>query len=156
MLYDSMQTAHGNLVLKCYKLTDADITWKKNGKNVYMDQKLIFQEIPVTFTNPGLVKELLMDIHGGAVLLSTITTTKMTQPPCLPFHNQKRCWPAVTYHNVWPVFSWTIRFKRTVIRSNAVPVAALVSSFKWIDYTRSNMLIYIHCLFIYNEKDCYS
>ena len=130
MLYDSMQTAHGNLVLKCYKLMDADITWKKNGKNEYMDPKLIFQEIPVTFTNPGLVKELLMDIHGGAVLLSTIiTTTKMTQPPCLPFHNQKRCGQAVTHHDIWTVCSWPIRFECTVIRLIALPVAAIVSSF---------------------------
>jgi translation initiation factor 3 subunit H len=33
ILFDPMQTAHGHLVLKCYKLTNADITWKKNVKN---------------------------------------------------------------------------------------------------------------------------
>jgi len=65
MLYDPMQTAHGNLVLKCFKLTDECVKLKASGKNEYMDPKNIFEEIPVTFKNPALVQALLYDIADG-------------------------------------------------------------------------------------------
>lgn len=65
MLYDPMQTAHGNLVLKCFKLTDQCVQLKTSGKNEYMDPKRIFEEIPVTFKNPALVQALLYDISDG-------------------------------------------------------------------------------------------
>lgn len=65
MLYDPMQTAHGNLVLKCFKLTDQCVELKTSGKNEYLDPKHIFEEIPVTFKNPGLVQALLYDVADG-------------------------------------------------------------------------------------------
>jgi len=62
LLYDPMQTAHGNLVLKCYRLTEACIDLKTGGKNKFIDPNNIFEEIPVYLTNPGLARALLSDI----------------------------------------------------------------------------------------------
>lgn len=62
ILYDPMQTAHGNLMLHCYRLTDECLDYKTNSKNSYIDPNKIFEEIPVKLTNPGLVKALLSDI----------------------------------------------------------------------------------------------
>ena len=65
MLYDPMQTSNGNLVLKCFKLTDECVALKTSGKNEFMDPKNIFEEIPVIFKNPALVQALLYDIADG-------------------------------------------------------------------------------------------
>lgn len=65
VLYDPMQTSHGNLTLKCYRLTEEAISAKKSTKNSYIDPKKIFEEIPVTLTNPGLVKALLHNVAEG-------------------------------------------------------------------------------------------
>lgn len=65
VLYDPMQTSHGNLMLKCYRLTQEAVDIKKNGKNVFLDPKRIFEEIPVVLTNPGLVRALLSDMDDG-------------------------------------------------------------------------------------------
>lgn len=65
LLYDPMQTAHGNLVLKCYKLTKATVELRASGKNDYVNPQDIFEEIPVVFSQPGLVKALLHDLRDG-------------------------------------------------------------------------------------------
>ena len=65
MLYDPMQTSHGNLVLKCFRLTDECVKMKASGKNEYVDPKNIFEEIPITFKNPGLVQAFLYDVADG-------------------------------------------------------------------------------------------
>jgi translation initiation factor 3 subunit H len=65
-LYDPMQTSHGNLVIKCLRLTDECIQLRGNGENAYLDPKRIFEEIPVTLSNPGLARAFLADIADGA------------------------------------------------------------------------------------------
>jgi translation initiation factor 3 subunit H len=62
VLYDPMQTSHGNLVLRCYRLTDECIRIKESGANTYLHPKDIFEQVPVKITNPGLVQVLLADI----------------------------------------------------------------------------------------------
>ena len=55
VLYDPIQTSsQQTLVLKCYRLSDECIAQQQNQeeKNAYIDPKHIFEEIPVTFTNP--------------------------------------------------------------------------------------------------------
>jgi len=68
MLYDPMQTSRGNLVLKCYRLTEDVVALRASGKNHFINPRNIFQEVPVTLTNPGLVRALLRDVgdslHG--------------------------------------------------------------------------------------------
>mmetsp|Transcript_8361 Transcript_8361/g.18077 ORF Transcript_8361/g.18077 Transcript_8361/m.18077 type:complete len:343 (-) Transcript_8361:50-1078(-) len=80
VLYDPMQTAHGTLVLKCYRLTEEVVALRASGKNHFIDPRNIFQEVPVTLSNPGLVRALLCDVgdglHGpyGRELTGTDTT----------------------------------------------------------------------------------
>jgi len=65
ILYDPMQTAQGNLVLKCYRLTEEVVELRASGKNHFIDPRSIFQEVPVTISNPGLVRALLRDVGDG-------------------------------------------------------------------------------------------
>merc|ERR1711976_206311 len=65
ILYDPMQTSNGNLVLKCYRLTQEAIALKQSGKNSFLDPKKIFEEIPITLSNPSLVRALLHDVADG-------------------------------------------------------------------------------------------
>ena len=70
ILYDPMQTSRGKLVLKCYRLTEEAVEIRKGTKNAYLDPKKIFEEVPVSLSNPGLVRALLADVsdarHGDA------------------------------------------------------------------------------------------
>jgi len=65
ILYDPMQTSQGNLVLKCYRLTEACLKLNSKGDNSFINPKDIFEEVPVQLTNPGLVQALLADIADG-------------------------------------------------------------------------------------------
>jgi translation initiation factor 3 subunit H len=65
ILYDPMQTTHGKLALKCYRLTEECIRLKENEENAFIDPRKIFEEVPVKLTNPRLVKALLMDVADG-------------------------------------------------------------------------------------------
>jgi translation initiation factor 3 subunit H len=71
VLYDPMQTSHGNLVLKCYRLTDECVALKSAGKNAYIDPKNIFEEVPVHLINPGLARTLLADVQVGGGLMAS-------------------------------------------------------------------------------------
>lgn len=62
LLYDPMQTSNGNLVLKCFRLTDECVKIKTKGENVFIDPKNIFEEVPVKLINPGLARALLADV----------------------------------------------------------------------------------------------
>jgi len=65
VLYDPMQTSHGELTLRCYRLTDEAVEMKRSGVNTYIDPRGVFESIPVTLTNPGLVKALLRDVSDA-------------------------------------------------------------------------------------------
>lgn len=65
ILYDPMQTTHGKLALKCYRLTDECVRLKEKEENVFIDPRKIFEEVPIKLTNPGLVKAVLMDVADG-------------------------------------------------------------------------------------------
>jgi translation initiation factor 3 subunit H len=65
ILYDPMQTSHGNLVLKCYRLTEEYIELREAGENAFINPKDIFEQIPVRLTNPALVQALLVDVADG-------------------------------------------------------------------------------------------
>ena len=62
LLYDPMQTANGQLVLRCYRLTEKVVKIKKEGTNTFVPPSEIFEEVPVTFANPGLARALLSDV----------------------------------------------------------------------------------------------
>jgi len=65
ILYDPIQTSHGNLVLKCYRLTQACVQLKSQNKNEFLDPKLIFEQLPVKITNSSLVQGFLYDLSDG-------------------------------------------------------------------------------------------
>lgn len=68
ILYDPMQTSHGNLLLKCYRLTDECIRIREEGENTFINPRNIFEEIPVKLTNPGLVQAFIVDIADGSYI----------------------------------------------------------------------------------------
>jgi len=65
IVYDPVQTANGNLVIKCLRLTKQAITLLKTRKNDFLDPKMIFEELPLTIKNPSLVKALLHNVSTG-------------------------------------------------------------------------------------------
>jgi translation initiation factor 3 subunit H len=81
ILYDPIQTAaQQTLILKCYRLSEECIEQQQNSSqtNTYLDPKQIFEEIPVTFTNPGLIQAFLYDIADGLHRTTTTSTTTTT------------------------------------------------------------------------------
>uniref|UniRef100_A0A7S3PVY4 Eukaryotic translation initiation factor 3 subunit H n=1 Tax=Chaetoceros debilis TaxID=122233 RepID=A0A7S3PVY4_9STRA len=68
LLYDPMQTAHGNLVLKCVRLTPATVKLLREKKNLYLKSDEIFEEVPVVLKNPSLVQALLHSVKTGQYL----------------------------------------------------------------------------------------
>lgn len=65
LLFDPMQTAHGNLELKCLRLTKDAIELLKSGDNKFLDPQQIFEELPITIKNASLVKALLHNVSTG-------------------------------------------------------------------------------------------
>ena len=78
VLYDPIQTsAQQTLILKCFRLSDECVAHQQQQeeKNAYIDPKRIFEEIPVTFTNPGLIQAFLLDIADGLQATTTTSTS---------------------------------------------------------------------------------
>lgn len=86
LLYDPIQTtasggtttassSSSSLVLKCYRISDECIAQQTSNMNTYIDPKHIFEEIPITITNPGLTQAFLTDIADGLHSIATSTTT---------------------------------------------------------------------------------
>jgi translation initiation factor 3 subunit H len=65
LLYDPMQTAHGNLELKCLRLTEEAVELLTAGRNSYLDPHNIFESVPIVMKNPSLVKALLHNVKTG-------------------------------------------------------------------------------------------
>lgn len=65
LLYDPMQTAHGNLVLKCLRLTPTVMKLMRESKNGFLKSEDIFEEVPITLQNPSLVNALLHNVKTG-------------------------------------------------------------------------------------------
>jgi translation initiation factor 3 subunit H len=90
ILYDPMQTTHGNLVLKCLRLTEECVKLKTSGKNTFLDPHNIFEEIPFEFSNPGLVQALLADISPAKVD-TTMDRLDLSTNPYLEKHLEFLC-----------------------------------------------------------------
>jgi translation initiation factor 3 subunit H len=61
ILYDPLQTAHGDFCLKAFRLSDAALKIKEQGRNDYIEPSQIFEELPIRCTNPSLTTALLQD-----------------------------------------------------------------------------------------------
>ena len=82
VLYDAMQTSHGNLMLKCFRLSKEAVKMMESGdgttssaNNPFLDPRRIFEELPVTVQNPGLVKALLSSVQDGHYEHDGVDTT---------------------------------------------------------------------------------
>jgi translation initiation factor 3 subunit H len=75
LLYDPLQTANGNFVLKAFRLTEQALELKESGRNGFLHPSQIFEELPVICTNPKLAHALLQDYQGGAGDLSTTSSS---------------------------------------------------------------------------------
>jgi hypothetical protein len=75
LLYDPTQSAHGSISLKCFRLSPEAIAFKMENKNVFIDPKKIFQEIPIHFKNLGLARALIYNMAQGCYPHSTLTNT---------------------------------------------------------------------------------
>jgi len=65
ILYDPMQTTNGKLVIKCYRLSEECVEYKKNESNTYIDPNNIFEEVPIRLSNSGLIQAFLTDLVDG-------------------------------------------------------------------------------------------
>lgn len=78
ILYDPMQTTKGNLMLRCYRLTEECIRMKQSSTNTFIDPANIFEQVPIKLTNPGLARAFLV---SDAVTNSSSTATATAQTP---------------------------------------------------------------------------
>jgi translation initiation factor 3 subunit H len=81
LLYDPLQTAHGSLVLKCFRLTQA-----------YLDTKIaasgqIFEEVPIVLVNPGLGRALVSELQTD----TTFDCLDLSTNPYLEKHLEFLC-----------------------------------------------------------------
>lgn len=90
ILYDPMQTSHGNIALKCLRLSEECVRLKKSGKNSYLDSNNIFEEIPFDLSNPGLVQALVADI-APAKVDTTLDRLDLSTNPYLEKHLEFLC-----------------------------------------------------------------
>jgi translation initiation factor 3 subunit H len=112
ILYDPIQTRHGNLVLRCYRLSDQVVRLKalqqaaldggtpppttSSASNPFIDPKTIFEEVPIKLTNPGLAAALLADLdcqeqqhwNGGGAAKFAGSSSAAAAPPILRMGRQ--------------------------------------------------------------------
>eukprot|EP00978_Attheya_sp_CCMP212_P001905 scaffold3929_cov46-Attheya_sp.AAC.2 len=121
ILYDPIQTAHGDLVLKCFRLTDECVALKTEEnpkkKNAFLDPSKIFEEIPITFTNPGLVRCLLHDLKASDTAKATVSATDTTFDRLDLTKRHKKDGKAATRLAEWKVSSLRIKFGAIAIKS---------------------------------------
>jgi translation initiation factor 3 subunit H len=61
LLYDPLQTTKGEFCIKAFRLTDECLQLKKLESNDFIKPSNIFEELPVTCTNPQLANAMLQD-----------------------------------------------------------------------------------------------
>lgn len=89
LLYDPLQTAHGNFCIKAFRLSDDCLELRKSGRNDYMEPSKIFEELPVTCTNPSLARALLTDYKPKSDI--TLDRLDMSNQPYLEKHLEFLC-----------------------------------------------------------------
>mmetsp|Transcript_27804 Transcript_27804/g.42071 ORF Transcript_27804/g.42071 Transcript_27804/m.42071 type:complete len:287 (+) Transcript_27804:97-957(+) len=82
LLYDPLQTSHGSLVLKCFRLKKSYV----ESKNASSSEE-IFEEIPVVLTNPGLGKALVHELKAD----TTFDCLDLSTNPYLEKHLEFLC-----------------------------------------------------------------
>mmetsp|Transcript_3233 Transcript_3233/g.4727 ORF Transcript_3233/g.4727 Transcript_3233/m.4727 type:complete len:338 (-) Transcript_3233:220-1233(-) len=63
ILYDPIQTAHGNLTIKAFRLSQRFLSAHKKRTNEFVPPSQILEELPLKIKNPGLLQALVFDIQ---------------------------------------------------------------------------------------------
>jgi translation initiation factor 3 subunit H len=82
LLYDPLQTSHGSLVLKCFRLTKSYL----QSKHIPVGGQ-IFEEIPIRLANPGLGKALIYELKTD----TTFDVLDLSTNPYLEKHLEFLC-----------------------------------------------------------------
>lgn len=89
ILYDPLQTANGTFCLKAFRLSDTALKLKEAGRNDYIEPSKIFEELPVTCTNPSLATAMLQDWTPSSDL--DLDRLDMSTQPYLEKHLELMC-----------------------------------------------------------------
>jgi translation initiation factor 3 subunit H len=89
ILYDPLQSAHGDFCLKAYRLSDTALKMKEEGRNDFLEPSQIFEQLPVTFTNPSLATAMLQDWTPPSDL--DLDRLDMSTQPYLEKHLELMC-----------------------------------------------------------------
>jgi translation initiation factor 3 subunit H len=61
LLYDPLQTAHGNFCLKAFRLSEECLKMKEEERNSFIKPSNIFEELPIVCVNKGLAQAFVQD-----------------------------------------------------------------------------------------------
>ena len=89
ILYDPLQTAHGNFCLKAFRLTDQCLELRQRDANDFLPPSRIFEELPVTCTNPSLARAMLQDWTPPSDI--ALDRLDMSTQPYLEKHLELMC-----------------------------------------------------------------
>lgn len=65
ILYDPVQTANGQLMIKAYRLSKAFMRVYREKKNEVIKPSEILEELPIKIRNPGIINALVFDLQEG-------------------------------------------------------------------------------------------
>lgn len=89
LLYDPLQTAHGQFCLKAFRLSDEALMMKENDSNDFIKPGNLFEELPVTCTNPKLANALMLDYSAKSDI--ALDRLDLSTHPYLEKHLELMC-----------------------------------------------------------------
>jgi translation initiation factor 3 subunit H len=89
ILYDPLQTAHGDFCLKAFRLSKEALAIKQDDRNDFIEPGKIFEELPVKCTNPSLATAMLKDWQPKSDL--DLDRLDMSTQPYLEKHLEYMC-----------------------------------------------------------------
>eukprot|EP00428_Durinskia_dybowskii_P019991 CAMPEP_0170208472 /NCGR_PEP_ID=MMETSP0116_2-20130129/3822_1 /TAXON_ID=400756 /ORGANISM="Durinskia baltica, Strain CSIRO CS-38" /LENGTH=296 /DNA_ID=CAMNT_0010458947 /DNA_START=67 /DNA_END=954 /DNA_ORIENTATION=+ len=89
LLYDPLQSAHGNFCLKAFRLSDECLKIKEEGLNTFIKPSNIFEELPVKCVNSGLAQVMIQELTPKTDI--TLDRLDMSTHPYLEKHLEFLC-----------------------------------------------------------------
>jgi translation initiation factor 3 subunit H len=89
ILYDPVQTTHGSLCLRAFRLSHECLEMRRTGRNDFIKPTKIFEELPVRCTNPSLAGAMLRDWTPKSDL--ALDRLDMSTQPYLEKHLEFLC-----------------------------------------------------------------
>ena len=79
ILYDPVQTANGQLMIKAYRLSKAFMRVYREKKNEVIKPSEILEELPIKIRNPGIINALVFDLQVLTFPSLCVTTCSNTR-----------------------------------------------------------------------------